>query len=50
MITSVVSEDSTGNAIYWGTTNVWGDIGTALAPYQEYDVIIYYDHEPLLVY
>ena len=45
VITSVVIEDSTDNAIYWGTTNVWGDIGTALAPYQEYDVIIYYDGE-----
>ena len=45
VITSVVIEDSTGNAIYWGTTNVWGDIGTVLDPYQDYDVIIYYDGE-----
>ena len=37
--------DSTGNSIYYGATNVWGDIGTVLEPYQEYNVSIYYDEE-----
>ena len=45
VITSVMIEDSTGNAIYYGMANVWGDIGTALDPYQEYDVIVNYDGE-----
>ena len=37
--------DSTGNSVYYGATNVWGDIGTVLEPYQEYNVSIYYADE-----
>ena len=45
VMTSVTIYDSTGSSIYYGATNVWGDIGTALDPYQEYDVSVYYDGE-----
>ena len=44
-MTSVTIYDSTGNSVYYGLTNVWGDIGTVLEPYQEYDVSVYYDGE-----
>ena len=45
VMTSVTIYDSTGSSIYYGATNVWGDIGTVLDPYQEYDVSVYYDGE-----
>ena len=45
IMTSVTVYDSTGSSVYYGATNVWGDIGTVLDPYQEYDVSVYYDGE-----
>ena len=41
----VMIEDTTGNDIYYGATNVWGDIGTPLSPGQEYNVIVSVDGE-----
>jgi len=41
----VMIEDSTGNTVYYGSTNVWGDIGTPLLPDQEYTVIVSSDGE-----
>jgi len=42
-MTPVMIEDTTGNTIYYGITNVWGDTGTPLLPEQEYNIMILVD-------